>query len=854
MDAAGAYVDVAEFTTLIARKERDALERALKLYGRGPFLPACRDDWAKDTRLKFAADVLKAHEWLADEATRREDYARAMEHLQAILQADPWRETAIRTLITAMAASGDPEQAIQFYRAYRARLRTSGTTPEKATIDAYLKIKAAYEQHKRERRQEPPAGAPPLHTIPRALPSPLPTLYGRSEMIVEVVAALDRAGVVTLTGCGGIGKTQLAVQIAHDALGNYDGGAWFVGLAECDDPQRIAPEIAAVLGVPEQAGHSLEALLLVRLRAQPLLLILDNCEHLRDNCAALVEMLRNECPYLHVLVTSRQPLGLPGEIAWQVSPLALPPSHSPAPLDDSFAEAQTAPAVQLFLDRAAQVRPGFALTAWNATAIVRICRILEGIPLAIELAAAWVRSLSTEEIAIRLDDCLALLVRGASGDNRRQQTLQSALDWSYALLGEQERRLLAALSIFVGGWTLQAAEEIGSNYVERRRVVHLLAELVDKSLALFEEIQGAGRYRFLTPIRQYAQQKRQQEIHLPDLEAHHLAHFMQVAAEAAPNLVGSGQADWLDRLEKERDNFRAALGLCCDRHDAASGLQLAASLGRFWQIRGYYAEGQSWLEQLLDDGEPANDPTRLKALGAAGGLAFRRADLVSAQRFYREMLALAERLGNPRSTAAALGNLANVSSELGDLAVAHSYFERCLALFRDLQDERAVALTLSNLAVVANRQNEYALACRYNEEAICLLERMDVLELAIALNNLADARQTLGEHTVAERHLRRSMQLSLSLQSRRTLANSLQIYLCALVDRGRMEHAAVLVGALEALRHEIGVSTPADARAEYERCLAQLRLKLTEKRFKECVARGKAMSLEEIVASAMSVD
>ena len=855
LDLSGVYVDVLEFDALVMLPDVASRQRALALYDRGLLLPNCVGNWLDELRTTRAEQAQAAREWLATVAAARGDYTSAIALLNTVLNADPWHETAVCLLMKAQAAQGEFDPAMQTYRDFRLRRQRLGEKPEGSTTALFSEIQVAARQRKQQVKTR--TGAPPISAIPHLLPARPVALRGRAEDIPKIIAALDGIRMVTLTGCGGIGKTQLAVEVAHDALGNYTGGAWFVSLAAAHDPQQILPAIASVLGVREQADRPLPALVTDRLRAEPTLLILDNCEHLLPACAPIVQQLVQECPCLHILTTSRQPLGIIDEVAWSVLPLALPPARcvvARRASDRLTAHVLESPAVQLFLDRASQVRPGFALTPQNAGAVVRICCKLEGIPLALELAAAWVRSLTAEQIADRLDDCTAFLVRGAPNDIPRQQTLQATLDWSYELLKGDEQRLLGALSVFAGGWTLGAIEEIGSVVAERSQIVHLLAELVEKSLVVYEETNDVGRYRFLEPIRQYAEQKRPEESCLFDLHARHLDYFLQLVSAAEPHLFGNDQAHRFELLDLEKDNFRIAIDRCCNAHDAESGLRLAGPLGRFWQVRNHFVEGLDLLERLLALLDGPQNATRLKALRAAGVLAYRQANHARAEAHYQAQLALAEKLGDRRAAAGALGNLGNIVSERGDLVRAREAFKRCLAEFRELGDQDSIVLALSNLAVVACRESDYGEAHRRNVEVIALLEHSgDTVALAIALNNQADVSNMLEDLAASERLLRRSLVLSQKTEDRRTLANSLDLYLCLLANRGVFQSAAIMVGAVEGIREEIGIPTPRDGVDEFCRQRALIAATVGEPAFTQAVEMGQSMSLKEIVDFALSV-
>jgi non-specific serine/threonine protein kinase len=449
-----------------------------------------------------------------------------------------------------------------------------------------------------------------------SLPIRLTSFVGREREVAEVTELLLGRRLVTLSGPGGIGKTSLALVVATKVRAHFADGAALVELAGLTDGDLVPHEVAAALGVRERLGEPILTTVGRAQAAAQRLLVIDNCEHLVEACARVVESLLQACPRLHILATSREPLRVGPEVIWRVPALSLPEqNHWP------LAVLTGSDAVRLFVERAAVVRPGFALTADNAAAVAEICRRLDGIPLAIELAAARARVLAVEQIAARLDDRFRLLTGGSRTALRRQQTLQATLDWSYQLLSDEERTLLRRLAVFAGGFTVEAAEALGAGgSIRAFDVLDRLGALVDKSLVVAEDAGAHARYRLLETIRQYAADRLLEADEVGSVRDRHRDWYFALAVRAEPELSGSGMEEWLERLEAEHDNLRAALAWSLES-DPKLGLQLAASLGGFWMARGHHVEGRRWLEAFLTRASVTDeqDDRRARAGTAASG-------------------------------------------------------------------------------------------------------------------------------------------------------------------------------------------------------------------------------------------
>lgn len=605
------------------------------------------------------------------------------------------------------------------------------------------------------------------------LPALLTSFVGRHHEMGEVRRRLDTSRLVTLAGPGGIGKTRLAIEAGSDLSDDYPGGVWLVELASLADGTLIFETIAAALGLSGEAEGTIEATVVAHLQARTLLLVLDNCEHLVEPAARVAERLLLRCPHLSILSTSREPLGISGESVFRVPPLSFPsPTESgaheldPADIDARFE------AIRLFCSRAALTRPAFVLTRENFPAVARICRQLDGIPLALELAAARTNVLPVAQIADRLADRFRLLRGGNRTALPRQQTLKSLIDWSYDLLTSEEKRVLRTLSVFAGGCSSEAAEAVAFEQ-DGEEIFDVLARLVDKSLIqadLGDLAAGEPRYRLLETIRQYAQDRLIESGESARRRDQHARYYARFAEAAEGQLTGPRQREWLDRLDGELDNLRAALDHCREAHPDL-GLGIAGRLVRFWQVRGHITEGREWLSALFASRqrqEPMVDPgpEYLQALLAAGQLAHLKHDSQAAIDYLTAADILAEHLGDAPSRVRALCQLGYPQHESGDQAAATHSWRTGLALSKRLDDAWTRAFALRCWAFHLNmlRQDEAALESL--EESLQLFRaRGDVWMTAHALWSLGYTRMwRRGDYRTAAAVLREGRELWASLR------------------------------------------------------------------------------------------
>ncbi len=717
-----------------------------------------------------------------------------------------------------------------------------------------LKDLARPEQVYELRHPDLPRDFPPiksLSTHPNNLPQQLTSFIGRESAIVEIRSLLGKTRLLTLTGAGGSGKTRLSLQAAADTLEQFPDGAWFVELAALTEPSLVPQALATALGVKEGADKSIVETLTEFLKSKRLLLLLDNCEHLIDASAMIVGTLVRSCPGVKILASSREALGIAGEQVYRVPSLSLPDREAvETPQTLSVYES-----VRLFIDRARLVRADFQVTNQNAPAVASLCCHLDGIPLAIELAAARVRSLSVEEIDGKLDQRFRLLVGGSRTALPRQQTLRSLIDWSYDLLTHPEQRLLQRLSVFAGGWTLEGAEQVCADEgVADGDVLDRLTSLSDKSLVLAEEAGGHSRYRLLETMRQYARDRLRESGGGEAVRERHRDYFLALAEEAKPKLKGAQQAVWLQRLEDEHDNFRAGLNWSLAEAGSRGGLRLCGALFRFWFTRGDISEGREWCARIL--GKPgAEERTveRANALSAAGSLAYYQSDYAAAWPLHEEGLAIRRQLGDQSAISGSLNNLGLVASGQGDQSAARVLYEESLAIDRGLGDRAGIASSLMNLGIATYEQGDFASARALIEEGLVIMRELgDRWSIATALGNLADVAIELGDYAAARPLLEESLMIRRELSDRPGIAASLEGLAGAVAAFGSPLRAARIWGSVEHLRVAIGSPLPPYERPRYDRHAAAARAALEDAAaFDRAWQEGRTMTLEQVIEFAL---
>jgi predicted ATPase/DNA-binding CsgD family transcriptional regulator len=655
----------------------------------------------------------------------------------------------------------------------------------------------------------------------RSLPSPLTDFVGREREIVALVGLLREARLVTLTGAGGIGKTRLARQVAAAVASELTDGVCWVDLAPLTDPDLICSTVAVALGIREDSARSLQEHLTAWLGPRNLVLILDNCEHLLGGCAALIETLLRAAPELRILVTSRQVIGLIGEVSWPVPPLSLPDSmpwttdsisltsgSSPtggAPYECAVERLLRSEAGRLFVQRARAVRPSFELTERNAATVAELCRRLDGIPLALELAAARLNALTAEQIVARLGSRFGLLTGGGVTALPRHRTLAALVDWSHDLLSPEEQILFRRLSVFAGGWTLEAVEAVceggASDLTEPARLtthnslLDLLAGLVDKSLVLAEEQGSPGcravRYRMLETIREYSSERLAASGEVEEVEARHAAYFVDLAERAEPKLRGSERELWLERLDRDRENLRSMERRAAARGDTETVLRLGAALWRFWE-QASAAEAREHVEAILDLAAYAPpSKSRVRALLGAGVLARRLGDYPAARALAEEGLEVARQLDYEWRAGVALYDLGRLACFEGRYAEARSLLEASLAIYQSLGYRPRIAATLNRLGYLAFSEGDLTRARALLEQSLAIARPApDAILICEILFNLGLTAHFGGDLDTARQFYQECRAIFTELSDRPALAKALHA----------LGHAATMQDDLRAAR------------------------------------------------------
>jgi predicted ATPase/DNA-binding SARP family transcriptional activator len=809
LDLSGATIDVVAFDAAVAHGDPASLEEGVALYA-GPLLDGCGEEWVFQERRVREEAYLEALETLARRAWEQGELGTAERHLRRVVAEDPLRESAQRALMQTLADSGNYAKALDVYRDLRLRLHQElSVAPDPETVALFEGLRAEARRkavrgarcaHRGVRAKTPALEGlkPPHSTAPHTahasgasrhnLPVPLTSFIGREPVMAAVKRLLATTHLLTLTGAGGCGKTRLALQVAADRVEAYGDGVWLVELAALADHTLVPQAVAAVLGVREEPGRPLTATLMDSLRCRSLLLVLDNCEHLLSGCARLVESLLRACPRLRILATSREGLRVSGEQTYRVPSLSVPdPKCLPSP-----ERLQESEAVRLFADRAGLSQPGFAVTAANAAAVVQVCRRLDGIPLAIEMAASRVKALPVEKIADRLDDRFRLLTGGSRAALPRQQTLKALIDWSYDLLSPPEQALLRRLSVFAGGWTLEAAKQVcAGEGIEALEVLDRLTALVEKSLVLFEDHLGEPRYRLLETVQQYGRDRLMEACEREPVRHRHLQFFLELAEEAEPELRGPNQVAWFNRLDREHNNLRGALEWSRLSADPELGQRLAGALWWFWAIRGHWQEGRDWLALALEQAGPAaRTPGRAKALLAAVDLMSLTWEHELATRLGEEALALCRELEDQRGAALALNLL---GEQRRDLEESAPLWEQSLALALEAGDHWVAVRSLHGLAFVAKERGEATRALAMLEESVALSRALgDPRGTAQSLIHLAHLAIDQEEYSRADRLLEESLALSRAIDDRLGVIQSLQEMTRSAMCQGEYDRASAV--------------------------------------------------------------
>jgi predicted ATPase/DNA-binding SARP family transcriptional activator len=813
------------------------LRDALSLW-RGPpladlgFEPALQQEIAELEELRLTAIELQVE---ADLALGR--HGEVIAELQALIREQPLRERPRGQLMLALYRAGRQAEALAAYREARVSLvEELGIEPGTPLQD----LERAILVHDPSLEL-----ATPVAEVETNVPVPANRLVGRDREVAAISVLLRRPDVrlLTLTGAGGSGKSRLALEVTLALREEFEHGVFLVRLGRISDADLVAPTIAQTLAVEERAGESLLVTLEDALRGREYLLLADNFEHLLDAGPLLTRLLA-VAPRLKLLVTSRSPLRVLGEHEYPVAPLSLPEISRPRRLE----ALTTSDAVTLFVERAQAVEPEFRLNTATAPAVAEICVRLDGLPLALELAAARCRLLSPEAILDRLEHRFGLLTDGPRDVPARQQTLRDTIAWSHGLLDNGEQRLFARLGVFVGGWTVGAAQAVAAGE-GAGDALEGIALLLDKNLILrVPEDKGEPRFTMLETIREYAREALEVTGGAQDASTRHAAWCLELAERAEPELTAAGQAGWFDRLEREHDNLRAALAWLRYSGEIELELRLAGALSRFWSVRGYLTEGRSWLEYALTSDDHSRSPARAKALRGAFVLALRQRDVASATAYANESLGLSTDLGDERGIARSIAYLALVED---DHDRARSLYEDASRRARETGDEWTLAMSVSNRGDLALNEGDYGQASALCSESLTLQRKLgDTRGMAISLNNLAYAALYEGRFREALAPLQESLTLAHELGDRDGIAYRLEGLSVVAAAQGDASRAARLLGGADVLFEGIEADLDPAERDLHERTLTEVRDRLGEEAFASAWAEGRAMGLSEAVAYA----
>ena len=839
---ANVWVDVQRFESLLLESQAQGevslriplLAESVKLY-RHHFLTGFNlknaptfDQWSMSKADELRYKLTEALTLLTEDYCLLGDAESALQYARRLVTLDPLNDSAHRQLMQVYSQLGQHNAALKQYQAFEQTLRKEmGLDPQPETRALYKQIR------KGEMRQVQVGIKRETVTPQNNLPPQLTSFIGREQQQTEIVNLMGANRLVTLTGSGGVGKTRLSLQVAAKLIHHYPDGVWFIELAPLAKPELIPQTILSALHLGEQAGKTPLQILEEQFSNKKLLLILDNCEHLIEASARVAYTLLMSAPKIAILVTSREALGVSGELSWLVPSLSLPDLKS----NLTFEQLTQYESIRLFMERAWLIQPHFKADQVSVLAIAQICSLLDGIPLAIELAAARVNALSVKQIARRLDDRFRLLTRGSRTALERHQTLRAAIDWSYHLLDADEKKLLARLSVFMGGWTLEAAEQVCVRKRGEFDILDVLSNLIDKSLVIMDSSSGEARYHFLETTRQYAREKLFESKQDRILQNQHLAYFVDLAEKGHSEITGPHQDEVLDLLDAELDNFRAALDWCLSSKSTEPALKMLGALGWAWDMRGYYNEMRSWFEKICLLGDFANYPkayaqalnhighfisdfdrkpearplleeslTIWLKLGPAGerGLAdillflgmdaeFNNSgDLDEAESFYKRSLELSQRCNNPRMHAGSLMFMGTIESVRGNFTSALNFYEQSLELAQASGDLLVISLASGNMGGLFAERGLYEKARPLIEQEIKISEKLQFRHgLTGAWINLGDLYRREGDYVQAEQLFERSLSASRDLG--RNASVSINLYLLSMLSLHQNDYSSASV-------------------------------------------------------------
>lgn len=822
---------------------RDAARAAAK-----PLLEGVTEEWVFEERAPRMETRAQMLERSATLALARGDAEAAITDLRALVAAEPMRESAARLLIEALGTAARYAESIQAYRHLREKLHYElNVEPSAETQAAFARVRRAAKAQATE--PEPQAQSPAIRSTlpPGRVPAPVGDIVGRDQEAEELRLALASARLVTVAGLGGMGKTRLALHVARQIEGDLEGGAWFLDLAPLNDGALIVPAVADVLRVAAEGDQTIEQAIAGRLGASPALLVMDNCEHVVADSARFAANWLAACPELRIVATSREPLGIPGEVVWRIPGLSVPHATE-APAGIELMEYES---TRLFLERAQAATGHAAIDAASARAMAEICRKLDGSPLAIELAAARTKVLSVTQIAERLDDRFRLLAAGPKGAPERHQTLRATVDWSYESLSTEERWALRRFAVFAGSWSFESAEALTGD-----AALDCVSSLADKSLiSPVRGPDGELRYRLLDTIRAYAQEKLSATGEEHEAREAHASLMFAIAEREAVRVVGPDQGASLALLSAKIDDLRAALGWLVESEPGTRAMEMCCHLWRFWDLRALYVEARGWLDRALAARPAAPSKALAGALNVAATFAWRMSDFDAAIRLYEESGEVAREVGHrPGEAIVALG-LGNVYVYLDQPEKAAVQFEIALPIFEEVGHTAGYAVCLSNLGGVLHTLQRYEEAL---EITLRSLERKRAdgqpAYLATTLDALGIILSDMGRPEEAMTYMREAAAIRIELDDLSGQRYSLSSFASFFATQGDPEFAARVYGAF--LASAPGTTGPGPALERNERRVVELlETALTPSGFAAKRAEGAAWTpLEATVKSLEKAD
>lgn len=863
------HVDVWEFLRLRVGSPETAID-----FYHAALLADVDDEWVETERARLRSLYVESLLRVTQQLRSQSEYDRAMDLARKAIQVDPANETAYQHLMFCEMVRGNRVNALKRYDECEQALRDQcAVVPSAETQALYHWIK------------QTPATFAPNAARTTNLPIPLSSFVGREKELAQIKSILMGTRLLTLVGAGGSGKTRLSIQVSMELMNTFRDGVWWVELANLSNAALVPQAVAKALNIAEVAHLTMTETLVQILGSKQMLLILDNCEHLLAASAQLVNELIRHCPDLKILTTSREPLNVAREAVWQVSTMTVP--------NELLTRTQLLmgyEGVRLFVERARAVNPNFALTDDNALDVIEICQRLDGIPLAIELAAARTQVLSARQIAARLDNRFSLLTSGNRTALARQQTLRALIDWSYDLLSEIERIILRRLAVFQGGWTLQAAEAVVGDQGQIN-VPQVLSQLVNKSLIYAEQDHvGDTRYNFLDTIRHYAHEKLDESGEEEILQARHRDWFISFAELADAQTRTAEQLLWLSRLELEHNNLRAALEYSrqqAQKDNNVSTIRLAAALGRFWGLRGYWSEGRAWLAPALE----CNLCTAAHAkalLGLAELVSWQESYTIS-QPIYEASLSIGRMLGDKWSIACASTHSLivedddakcqamfdeglSIAQEMKDFWLTAMAFQRMsistlrrgqdattlleqgLAYARQTGDRWLISSALNNLGEILRSQQDYVRVAPLYEEALAIQRVLDDKSGIISsLHNLGHVALRQGDPAHASALFKESLALNREHGRKRGMAECWAGLAGVAAARRLPVYAAKLLGAADALFVEIKTTMDPADRFEFDHNATMTRQQITEDEFYRAWEEGRVMTLDQTSELAMTI-